>query len=293
MIGAVGRVGLLGLQSGRRGRLLLYPTYVQDYLDRVTAVDVAAGNSSGLEVGVTDAFNICLQALVADGILGVSGGVLAQAASLIRASCAMQGARTLSGALVPLAADMPAPTNFNFVAGDYNMRTGLGSTSNATKYLNSNYASNAAPQNSLHVSCYITTPATGPLSTYIANRFVDNSSEFSELQFQTISTLLAYSRNPSSSAGVVAGTGVTGLLGSSREQSSSYIVRSSGANATKNSASLVPTVHAFTIFARNQSPATLHSNARLNFYSIGFALDLAILDARITALSNAIQAAIP
>ena len=274
------------------GRRLLYPGYVQDYLDRVTAADVAAGNTLGLELSVTDAFNTCLQAMVAETSLGVSGGVLAQAASLIKASCAMQGARTLSGSLVPLAADMPAPTNVNFVAGDYNRRTGLGDPANVSKHLGSNYASNAAPQNSLHFSCYITTPATGQLSAYMANRFVDNSSEFNELQFQTISSLLVYNRNPDSSAGAVAGAGVTGLLGSSRGQSSSFIVRSSGANVTRNSTSLVPTVHSFTIFARNQSPVTLHSNARLNFYSIGESLDLAILDARITALSNAIQAAI-
>ena len=279
------------LMKASSQRLLLYPAYVHDYLDRVTAADIAAGNTLGLELSVTDAFNTCLQAMVADTSLGVSGGALSQAASLIKASCAVQGARTLPGSLVPLAADMPAPINFNFGAGDYNRRTGL-QGNGRSMYLNSDYASNAAPQNSLHFSCYITTPATGPLSSYMANRFVDNSTEFSELQFQTISTVLVYNRSPDSSEGVVAGTGVTGLLGSSREQSSSFIVRSSGANVTKNKTSLVPTVHAFTIFARNQPETTLHSNARLNFYSIGSALDLAILDARITALSNAIQSAI-
>jgi hypothetical protein len=31
-------------------RRLLYPAYVQDYLDRVTAADVAAGDTNGLEL---------------------------------------------------------------------------------------------------------------------------------------------------------------------------------------------------------------------------------------------------
>ena len=69
------------------GRQLLYPSYVQDYLDRVTAADASAGNTQGLELGVTDAFNTTLQAMVGDGSLGVSSNVLSQAASFIKASC--------------------------------------------------------------------------------------------------------------------------------------------------------------------------------------------------------------
>jgi len=64
----------------------------------------------------------------------------------------LAGARTLTGALVPLVGT--APTNFNFVSGDYNRETGLGDASNATKYLNSNRAGNADPQNSRHVAAY-------------------------------------------------------------------------------------------------------------------------------------------
>jgi hypothetical protein len=135
MIGAVGRIGYLGLSGGSR---LLYPSYVQDYLDRVTAADVTAGNTQGLERGVTDGFNICLQGMVADGSLGVSSNVLAQAASTVKAGCLMAGARTLSGALTPIAADMPAPTNYNFVSGDYDRKTGLVGDG-LSKYLNTNY----------------------------------------------------------------------------------------------------------------------------------------------------------
>jgi hypothetical protein len=72
----------------------------------------------------------------------------------IKASCILAGARTLTGALVPLAGT--APTNFNFVDADYNRKTGLvGNGSN--KYLNSNRAGNADPQNSFHHAVYGTT----------------------------------------------------------------------------------------------------------------------------------------
>jgi hypothetical protein len=41
------------------------------------------------------------------------------------------------------------------------------------------------------------------------------------------------------------------------------------------------------------SPLDTTANARLAFYSIGESLDLALLDARVTALINAFAAAIP
>jgi hypothetical protein len=56
----------------------------------------------------------------------------------IKASCILAGARTLAGALVPLAG--AAPTNVGpFVSGDYNRKTGLVGDG-STKYLNSNRA---------------------------------------------------------------------------------------------------------------------------------------------------------
>ena len=115
MLVSVGFPGQIGRPNRSRGSLLLYPSYVQDYLDRVTAADVSAGDSAGLERGVTDAFSQVLQDLVADAILGVIGGVIAQAASLSKAKVLMCGARTLTGALVPVVG--PAPTNLNFVSG--------------------------------------------------------------------------------------------------------------------------------------------------------------------------------
>jgi hypothetical protein len=53
------------------------------------------------------------------------------------------------------------------------------------------------------------------------------------------------------------------------------------------------TLNAF-IFARNDGGSVnSHATARIAFYSIGESLDLALLDTRVTALRNALAAAIP
>lgn len=273
------------------GRLLLYPNYVQDHLDRVTAADVSAGNTQGLDLGVTDAFNTTLQAMVGDGSLGVSNNVLAQAASLIKASCFMQGARTLSGALVPLAADMPAPTNFNFVAGDYDRRTGLVGNG-STKHLNGNYAISSTLSSNTHVSVFVSavpTIASSLIEAFVLNGSVtgiyrDTSSASS---FYSCWTSSNYS-GPSLSNGTLAGV--------SRDNGTTMVVRSNNTSQTLSRAvaATLPASHTPFIFARNSNgnPA-LRTNARLAFYSMGEFIDLAILDARIAALSTAIQSAIP
>lgn len=290
MIGAVGRVGLLGLQSGRHGRLLLYPAYVQDYLDRVTAADVSAGNTQGLELGVTDAFNTCLQAMVGDGSLGVSGNVLAQAASLVKASCAMQGARTLSGALVPLAADMPAPTNFNFVAGDYNRRTGLGDPNNVSKYLDVNRNNNSDAQDNRHGAVYASQISyiTGSNTAYFGASS-QGAGGFAIWTSGSTSTAAATNINNVTGSGVFS-INYPGLIGVSRSNASSYTVRGNNTNTVVSISSAAPVTSSVFVFRPVFSYP--YNNGRLGFYSFGSALDLTILDARITALSTAIQAAI-
>jgi hypothetical protein len=272
----------LAFVSGRR---LLYPTYVQDYLDRVTAADVAAGNTLGLELSVTDAFNTCLQAMVADTSLGVSGGVLAQAASLIKASCAMQGARTLSGALVPLAADMPAPTNFNFVAGDYNRRTGLGDPANVSKYLDTNRNNNADPQNSNHLAVYVSSVGS-PGSIFISSNNQPTNTGHTNVLHGGNGLFFHRSR---SAAGTSSGASmVAGFSGISRNTGTQYIARTASTNFTVSVASDGLASSPIHVYRRNLE----YSSARLAFYSIGLDLSLAAIDARITALANAIQAAI-
>jgi hypothetical protein len=262
-------------------RRLLYPAYVQDYLDRVTAADVAAGNTSGLEFGVTDGANTFIQDLVNDGLLGVSGGVISQAASVIKASPIMAGARTRLGAMTPVVG--PAPTSFNFVDGDYNRKTGL-LGDGSTKYLNSNRNNNADPQNSQHMTVYATalgSPAKGFISTNLGN-----ISGVSQVVYGSNSLLFTRSRSVTGSS---SSSISPGLIGISRDNASSYFTRSNNQNTVISVTSDGVQSGTIDVFRRSGEV----SDARLAFYSIGESLDLAILDARVTALINAYAAAIP
>jgi hypothetical protein len=270
-------------------RRLLYPSYVQDYLDRVTAADVAAGNTNGLEVGVTDGANTFIQDLVSDTYLGVSGGVISQAASVIKASVPMAGARTRLGAMTPLVG--PAPTSFNFGNNDYNRKTGLLGNGLDT-YLDSNRNNNADPQNNHHLATHITTTGTGVAIGGGTRSLINIGVAASNWPFR--------SRNNGQSEIPAQGTrstvGATGLIALSRSSSSSFISRLSGANETITSASATASTGNIGVFARIRTDISSvegYSTARLAFYSIGESLDLAILDARVTALISAYATAIP
>lgn len=269
-----------------RRRLLLYPSYVQDYLDRVTAADVAAGNTQGLELGVTDAFNTALQDLVADATLGISGGVIAQAASKTKGSCVMAGARTLAGALVPLVG--PAPTNFNFVSGDYNRKTGL-IGNGSTKYLSSGLAYNSIPTNNEHLSVYASTAITG-------NALAGGRTSPQCLSRVAVIDNLWYvdSQQVSQSLGALSATGFAGI---SRASSTQTSVRRGGSTSvlSVNSVTRADVSTPFGVFCGNYSDlgAVGFSSSRLAFYSIGESLTLSSLDSRVSTLLPAIAAAIP
>jgi hypothetical protein len=191
----------------------------------------------------------------------------------IKASCILAGARTLTGALVPLVGT--APTSFNFVSGDYNRKTGLVGNG-STKFLNSNRNANADPLNSFHLSAYISTLGTGaffgPTTTPGA--------------YSSMSTVATRNRNGTPDSY----TAVAGFIGASRNNSSTYDRRNSSSTTTITRAS-VSADGGNTLV--NGFSGTANGSARLAFYSIGESLDLALLDARVTDLINAIGAAIP
>ena len=275
-----------------RRRGLFYPTYVQDYLDRVTAADVAAGNTQGLELGVTDAFSTTLQDLVSDGLLGISGSVIAQEASIIKAAAIMAGARTMAGALVPLVG--PAPTNFNFLPPDYNRKTGL-LGNGSTKRLDSNRAGNADPQNSKHLAMFI--GETG-IKTSFSNTMGDgeNGNEVvSQLAITPDASQIATRLNTFTGIASNLYSGV-GFYGVSRNNSATYLVRGSATSNTVTMASQTPNTANTGVFMRGKNPGagpTQFFDGRVSFYSIGEAIDLAQLDTRVSALMTAIDGAIP
>ena len=204
----------------------------------------------------------------------------------IKSSNILAGARTLTGALVPLKGT--APTNFNFVSGDYNRKTGLVGNG-STKYLDSNRNNNADPQNSKHLAVFTTTFHTRDATRAV----IGSNAAVGDSQLFTAETpAKIFFRNNFSDAGValLSSATTTGLWGSSRSSSAGYTGRFGGSSASYTDTSTTPTSGSIAVFVRGTSN---YSNARLAFYSIGESLDLALLDARVTTLINAIGGAIP
>lgn len=205
--------------------------------------------------------------------------------SKIKASCILMGARTLAGALTPLVG--AAPTNNNFVTGDYNRKTGVVGNA-ATKSLNSNRSNTADQESNHHISVYLTAQP---------NRDCANAGlgDFSGGQVQLLNANGGYiSRHRNLT--VFLTSPVNGLFGASRSVSSSYQHRANRSTSTANIAvSGTPLNFNYHIFGRTASSGFAESftNARLAFYSIGESLALDLLDNRVSALANAIGAAIP
>lgn len=234
----------------------------------ITAVETADGQA--LESTTKTAINAFVVECKAQGIW-----------TAIQASCILAGARTLSGALVPLKGT--APTNVNFVGGDYNRKTGL-LGNGTTKYIDSNRAGSADPQNENHIS----------VNTELASPFVYMmGSEGSNAG----ATNLVASGQSRSRNGTIDGstiTRTTPFMGISRSASTTYTSRFSGGNTAFTTTSQTPATVNYFIFAANFSGVPIagfmYSN-RINFYSIGTSIDLAKLDTAVTNLMTAISTA--
>jgi hypothetical protein len=239
---------------------------VQTYIAAVEAADGQA-----IEGNVAYAINDFVVGCKDDGIWDA-----------IKASCILAGARTLSGALVPLKGT--APTNVNFVSGDYNRETGLVGD-RSTKYLNSNRKNDADPQNSKHVSVYTTNRPTftsGAARTYIGT---GQSTGSTHLSFSGGFVDSIAVRLNSSSGTNNAIANVVGFIGANRNVSAGFIVRSGGVNSSLISVvSANPFGNTLRVF-----DGVNKSNARLTFYSIGEAIDLEKLDTRTSQLMRGIS----
>lgn len=254
----------------RAGRNLVSDTDAEAYLQAVESAD-----TTGLEQSVADAVNSFIGGCKSDGIW-----------SAIKASCILAGARTLSGALVPLVGT--APTNANFVSGDYDRKTGL-KGNGTTKYLNPQRAINADPQNSQHYGVYVTQAP----SLEITRAFIGNAggTGVSNFIFATSALLQLNSRNSSVNSSNQGNT--TGYKGASRSASNAWTSRTGGSNTNNTGTSIAPNSSAIGVYARGTASNGNTTNARFSFYSIGENLNLALLDTRIANLMTALAAAIP
>ena len=243
----------------------------------IAAVEAADGQA--LEGDVALAINDFVVGCKDDGIWDA-----------IKASCILAGARTLSGALVPLKGT--APTNYNFVSGDYNRETGLVGNG-STDYLDTNRANNADPQNNQHLAIYASATGNG---TSMGAGATDTGTSGIGRRNPTgfTNTAVLRSQNGSTPPSVdIDKTDVqwlSGLAGISRSSSTSFVGRSGGTNKTFTVASQVPYSANIFVFGRN-SGGSLNDPAasRLSFYSIGEFIDLEKLDNRTTRLMNLIS----
>jgi hypothetical protein len=262
----------------QRRRVSVYDPDAQAYITAVEAADTQA-----LEVGVKDAINAFVVGCKADGIW-----------SAIKASCILAGARTLAGALVPLVGT--APTRFGTEGGwSYNRKTGT--AGNGTdNYLDSGRAGNADPQDSHHLFAKF---AAQTLTPENVSRMVIGSVGNSWISYNTNSggsgTSQSFYRSRQGASSVATfSTSAPNRLGVNRASSSGITVMSSSATESISVASAAAGTPSYFVFAGNNGSAAIqHTAIRTVFYSIGESLGLALLDARVTALINAIAAAIP
>lgn len=245
-----------------------------DALAYIAAVEAADGQ--GLETATRQAINDFVVDCKADGIWNA-----------IKASCILAGARTLSGALVPLVG--AAPTNFNFVAGDYDRKAGL--VGNGTsKYLNSNRTGNADPQNNHHLAIYVSAPNSNGSSVYIGSE----GTNYRNTIYGDVVASIGVSLRQANVGFTGRPTSSTGLIAGARPASNLVNWRVGGISGTASDTAANDTYPSIYIYSRNATgTVSNYSNARLAFYSIGESLDLALLDARVTDLINAFGAAIP
>lgn len=264
----------LGLGLGSQisgGKLIIYDA---DALTYINAVQAADGQS--LENSVKIAINDFVVGCKADGIW-----------TAIKASCIMAGARTLSGALIPLAG--AAPTNNGFVSGDYDRKTGL--IGNGTsKNLNANRNNTDDPQDDKHISAYCTTGNTRDATRQLIATVTANNTGACSLFTSTtaFSCRISYGLPPT---GIIASGLINGFQGGSRNNSLSVDAYFNNSNNSVSNVSATQISSATFIFSNAAS--TFFSDARISFYSIGTSINLALLDARTTTLMNTLASVLP
>jgi hypothetical protein len=238
-----------------------------DFAAYIAAVEQADGQT--LEVATRQAIYNFIIGCKADGIWNA-----------IKASCILAGARTLTGALVPLVGTAPTNVGGLFVSGDYNRKTGLVGNG-STKYLSSNRNNDADPQDSNHNAVYATS-LVAPSQLLAVGTTGNNANNIST----------GGTRNRSST--FTSASPQAGFIGVSRSSSASYSYKDSNGVVSIAVSSSTPFSGNLFVFARNLGGSIdSYSASRLAFYSIGESLNLALLDARVTDLINAFGAAIP
>jgi hypothetical protein len=228
---------------------------------------VQAADGQLLEPAVRIAVNSFIVGCKSDGIW-----------SAIKGSCILAGARTLAGALVPLVG--AAPTNFNFVQGDYNRKTGLKGNTTDKRLTTTFTPAGLEANGNIHWGVYMSELPSGTTNILGVN---------AEHVLRRAGGNLATSVVRGSS---ISGTISTGYCGSSVESGTTQTLYTNGGFSSQSfSPSAAASSVAIGIFNRGTTtPAP--SDPRIAFYSLGTSLDVSLAASRVTTLINAIDAAI-
>jgi hypothetical protein len=160
----------------------------------------------------------------------------------------------------------------------------------STKWLNSNRANNADPQNNAHLALYVSTISSNGHWYIGCNQASGGISGSSP----DATGLILQTRGTDSGIPRVGSNLATGFMGATRSTGTDMTRRFDSSTQTASYNSTLTNNITYAVFGRNTSSSVAnYSNARLAFYSIGESLNLALLDARVTALITAFGVAIP
>jgi len=243
-------------------------SYDTDAAAYIAAVEAADGLTLGTKY--KDAINAFVVGCKSDGFW-----------TALKAACLLAGPATLAGALVPLVGTAPTNVGGFFVSGDHSQAAGL-TGDGSTKYLNSNRTNSTDGQDNFHLSTWVSVAHVSTTCVYVGSGTGANGD--SQIVCFPGGNQITF-RNRNGSIDARANAASTGFLGTSRSTGASYSTRA-GTNANHTRASQTPTSGSVFVFSRQAGGAK--SAGRLAWYSIGEALDLALLDARLTDYMAAI-----
>jgi hypothetical protein len=255
-----------------------------DVVNYIEAVEAADGEP--LEQDVVTALEVFILGCKVDGIW-----------DSIKASCILAGARTLSGAIVPLKGNAPTNTISSY---NYNRKSGFKRTSTAGSF-NTSRNNNSDLQNNRHLAIFITetTSVSGRMALIGAGygeqggTYIASSNEFTAQRYYVASS--TRSTGDFTQYQTTIENTTTGFLSVSRSSSSQIEFR---ANSFTNilsgfhNPSTTP-ANKSVMLSSNINFETQGGTQRTAFYSIGESIDLALLDNRVTKLMTKLNTILP
>lgn len=261
-------MGFYGLQPFQFGAVRgVGSSYDADAAAYFARIVTAGSTISAANMAAVDAFVVGCKA---DGVW-----------TPIKSCCLLAGPDTLAGALAPLMGS--APTNNGFVSGDYSRTTGL--VGDLTKYLDSNYNNATAPQNSRHLSTWVTAVDTGTGNRYLLG--TGGSANGESVIGYTVGSPGNYLFRSSTSSSVTDGTAsrATGFHGISRSVSTQVDCVLPGFTTPKTLTSQAPRSVNIKVFGRDTGT---YWNGRISVYTAGETINLSLLSSRISTYMSAL-----